>query len=111
MTKVRVNWGPTTDGSPVRLFQVYNTAYRNLHVLAPDERTAIEIAYTANHIHRIWDRKDKSYPHAAEVRNPSNDPRLAYHADLIEIAISQRLRGSVHIDGEKLYVGSQLVGH
>jgi hypothetical protein len=109
MTKVRVNWGPPANEDPVRLYEIYNSASRSLLVLATDRAEAIEMAYTPNHIHFMGDRKDKSYPHAAEVRNPANERRLAYHLALIQLAVARRLRGSVHIDGENLYVGDQLI--
>ena len=109
MVKVRVN-GEAVDGErSVKLFEVFNTAHRSLLVLATDRAESIEMAYRANHIHFIWNRKDISYPHVAEVHNPIIDPKLANHGDLIQVAIARRLRGTVNVDGGHLYVGNQIV--
>jgi hypothetical protein len=109
MTKVGVYWGPAPDERSVKLYDVYNTAHRSLLVLASDRLKAIEIAYAANHIHSIWNRKDKNYPHADEVRNLSSDCRLADSADSIRSAIAQRLQGTVHLESGRMFVGYELV--
>ena len=98
-----------TGETSVKLFEVFNTAHRSLLVLASDKAEAIDVAYGANHLHFVWSRKDKNYPHAAELRSPANERKLAYHLDLIELAIGRRLRGVVRLDGECLYVGHELV--
>ena len=107
MSKVRI--GGAAADQPVKLFSVFNTAHRNLMVLATSRDDAVQIAHGANHVHFIWDRKDKNYPNAAEVCDPHNDRQLAYHVDLLEAAIAQGLRGTVHLDGEHLYVGHCIV--
>ena len=109
MAKVRVNWGPAPKDASVKLFQVWNTSNKGLYVLAPDRKTAESIALTANHIHNVWPRKDPWGLHVAEVHDPANERGLAYHLDLVQAAIKQGLRGSVHLDGEYLRVGDQLI--
>ena len=110
MAKVRINWGAAPEDRPVRLFEVYNTAHRSLLVLAPDRSSAIEIAHSANHIHWIWNRKDISYPHAAEVRDPLRHEDLADCVEPIQAAIAQRLQGTVHREGDHVCVGYQVLG-
>ena len=111
MAKVRVNWGPAPEVVSVKLFQVWNTSNKGLYVLAPDRKTAESVALTANHIHNVWPRKDPWGLHVAEVHGPAHERKLAYHLDLIQAAIEQRLQGTVHLNGADLYVGDQLVRH
>jgi len=104
-----MNWGPAPDDSSVRLYEIYNTAHNSLLVLAIDRSTALKIAYSANHILSVWDRKDRSYPHISEVKVPSSHRKIADRAPAIELAISQRLQGTVHFEGGGLRIGSQVV--
>lgn len=101
--------GPSASESSVQLYEVYNTAHRSLLVLAPDKSTALDIAYNANHTHWILDRKDKSYPHVAEVREPLNQGKLANCGAAIQTAIAERLQGTVHLEGDHVCVGYQIV--
>lgn len=110
MAKVRVSWEPAADDLPVKLFEVYNTAHNGLLVLAVDRSTALDIAYAANHIHFIWSRKDKSYPHVAEVRDPSSHRKLADCAGSVQSAIVQCVQGTVHSEGDHVCIGYEVFG-
>lgn len=105
MAKVRVNWGQTTDGCPVKVFVVYNTAHNGLYVLAPDREAAMSIAYTANHIHNVGFRKDTNYPHVAEEREPFSGKL----ADSVRRAIAQRIQGTIHLHDDYIAVGHEAI--
>lgn len=104
--KVRVNWGQLGDGRAAKLWAAYNSNHNSLYVLAPDRSTALEIAYGANHIHRMWDRKDKSYPHAEEIEKPWGRD-LEDHWNLIEVAMMRGEQGTVHFDDGQLLIGNK----
>ena len=107
MAKVPV--GPIYSKEPVRLYEVYNTAHRSLPVLALDERAATEIAYAANHVHNLgFFRKDRNYPHVAEVKRPLRG-KFAECSQAIQEAIARRLQGTVRLNGGGITVGNELI--
>jgi hypothetical protein len=95
--------------TPLKLYQIYNTSHRSLLVLASDARNATDTAYAANHLHYMWQRKDRSYPNVSEVKAPYDD-KLAACWKAIEVAISKRLTGVVHLDDGYIRVGGEKVG-
>ena len=105
MSKVRIRWETAAEENSVKLFEVYNTAHRSLLVLAADRATALKIAYNANHIHFISGRKDRAYPHVAEVRTPSTYRELANCGASLDAAIAQRMQGTLHPEGDYVCVG------
>jgi hypothetical protein len=108
MAKARLNWGPTDEYCSVRLFVVHNTAHRSLYVLSRDERTAMSVAYAANHVYSPEIKYADGYSRSVyEILSPSGYG-LADHWSLIREAIAQRLEGTVHIEDDDICVGSQL---
>lgn len=107
MPKVRVNWGQCVDGSPVKLFVVYNTSHNDLYVLARDKDIAMSIAYTANHIYGTEVKHAPTYSRSVyEVTNP-NACNLSSHWSLIQQAIAQRVEGTVHFEGDRFSIGDE----
>ena len=109
MAKVRVNWGRLPHGSEVKVYCVRNTAHNSLYVLAKDERAAMSIAYTANHIYDPTPTMGGDYSRLAfEVRDPHND-KLTEHWDSITRAVDERLQGTLHFDDGKLAIGDEVI--
>jgi hypothetical protein len=109
MAKVRVNWGSLESGCSVKLFKVYNTAHRSLLVLARDEKEAMSVAYTANHIYSPYPKTAESYSRMAyEVRCPTSEVPQS-HWPLVQLAIERRLQGTVHIEDRHLAVGYEVI--
>lgn len=106
--KCKINLGVAHPDQTVKLFSVYNTSHNSLYVLAPDLKVAMSIAHSANHIHGIFDRKDRSYPHGQEVRAPFGEEMKALWG-LVELAITRRLQGTVHFDGGQVCVGKEVI--
>jgi len=107
MAKVRVNWGPAPEDCSVSLFAVYNTAHRSLYVLARDWRTAMSVAYTANHVYDPSPKMAETYGrHVEEVKGPYSSELLA-HWKSIEQAIARRVEGTVHFEGDHISVGTE----
>lgn len=103
MAKVAVNWG-STDDCPVKLFDVTNTSFISLYVLARDEKTAMSIAHTANHIYDPAPiSADQYFRNAREIKGP-----FSGRFEPLERAISQRIEGTVHFENGLLYIGSQV---
>ena len=108
MAKVRVNWGAADGDAPVAVFAVYNTSHKVLYVLARDRSEAMSIAQTANHVYGT-----------AEFIGTDNDrfadevtfiPRMFEHQiEMIEAARMLRVRGTLHVDGDTLSIGSKQV--
>ena len=109
MSKVRVNRGRLAEDCSVRLYGVYNTSHNNLYVLAPDEATAMSIAYSANHIysppHKIADNYSRM---AYEVRG-ALPAKLRAHQDSIKFAIAQRMQGTIHFENGQVTVGHEVI--
>ena len=108
MAKVRVNWGPTEDDCPTKLFIVYNTAHNSLYVLARDDKTAMSVAYTANHVYSPTPKIADTYSRSVyEVRTADRD--LPNHWGTIQKAIARRLEGSVHFEGDSVSIGYEVI--
>ena len=108
MAKVRVNWGPAPEGCSVNLFDVINTSSNRLLVLARDGQTAMRVAHTANHVYDPKVTMATYYSRRAE-KAVRPFPRSPHFENLIQIAMARRLEGTVHCDGDKLFVGEQLI--
>ncbi|OWR01421.1 hypothetical protein [Sphingopyxis witflariensis] len=106
--KCRIGLGAADPNQTVKLFAVYNTSHNSLYVLAPDLKAAMSIAHSANHIHGVFDRKDRTYPHGQEVRAPFGE-QMAASWGLVELAIERRLQGTVHFDGAEVWVGKEVI--
>lgn len=104
MVKVRVNWGPLEEGRSVKLFVVYNTAHNRLYVLAQNEKEAMNIAYTANHVYFPQQKYAETYSRAAyEVLDPPCE--LSNHWNAIQHAMDKRVQGTIHLEGDHIAVG------
>ncbi|MGQ0590276.1 MAG: hypothetical protein ACT4N8_12225 [Sphingosinicella sp.] len=108
MTKCRVNWGRSEDGEAVRLWEIYNTSFNNLFVLAKDRNEALSIAHAAGHIYyttnTLFDQGRRAY----EVTGPSSNMSNS-HWDMVQLAINRRVQGTVHFDGEQVAVGREVI--
>jgi hypothetical protein len=108
MAKVRVNWGPLTEGS-VRLYGIHNTSHRCLYVLAGNERAAMSIACTANHIYSPEQKIALNYSRLShEVHEPTT-AELRNHWTAIQCAIARRLQGTVHFDAGETFIGYEAI--
>ena len=108
MAKVRVNWGASEVEEQVSVFGVYNTAHKCLYVLARDSNEAMSIACTANHIYGTTPIIADDYGrHAFQVKQL---PKILLPFEAaIAVAVSMRLRGTLHIDRQRLALGSEVI--
>jgi hypothetical protein len=69
----------------------------------------MSIAYTANHVYDPSPLIAETYSrHVEEIRNPLSE-MLKRHWKAIELAISDRLQGTVHLEGDEMSVGYYVV--
>jgi hypothetical protein len=110
MAKVRVNWGQADEHCSVRVFAVHNTAHNCLYVLAPDPKTAMSIAYTANHVYDPTPKIALGYSRSVyEVTSPYKG-ELQANWDMIQQATNRRLQGTLHFEDGGVCVGDEFVG-
>lgn len=107
MTKVHVYWEAAEVGQ-VSVFGIYNTSHNCLYVLARDADEAMNIAYTANHVYGtmpiIWSDYGR---HAFKVQCLPSE--LDAFSEAIDQALSKRLRGTLHVDGDVLKLGNLVI--
>lgn len=110
MAKVRVNWGAAPAEHEIKLFAVYNTAHNSIYVLARDERTAMQIAHTANHIYDTAVKHTDNYGRGCYAVPDGLRSKLSTHWHKVERAISRRLEGTLHIDDDgQVAVGDEVI--
>ena len=109
MSKVRVNRGRLAEDCPVKLYGVYNTSHNSLYVLAPDEATAMSIAYSANHIYSPTSKIAASYSRIAYEVRGSLPTKLRAHQDSIKLAIARRVQGTIHFEDGQVTVGHEVI--
>ena len=109
MVKVRVNWGAATEDRTVKLFEVFNTSHNRLYVLAPDRRTAMLIAHTANHVYDPSEKIALDYSRTVNEVKSACQSELLEHWKCIQKAIARRLQGTIHFDEGRLSIGDEIV--
>jgi hypothetical protein len=117
MVKMRVNWGRAPENSSTNLFVVTNTSFNDLFVLARGHDVAMQIAYTANHIHGSQEiHKDYYFRNARKISSPNAihargfsktfpEQNLDDYLELIQTAIYSNVEGSIHCKDGKIYIG------
>ena len=109
MAKCRVNWGAVPEGSSVSVFEVTNTSMKHLFVIAENEKSAMAIAHTANHVFGTHEIHEDNYFRAAHGVNALENNTLLPFSDAIELAIARRLQGTLHFDNAQLSVGNEVI--
>ena len=109
MTKCRANWGALPEGSAVSIFDVINTAFKHLYVIAPDEKTAMAVACSANHVLGTHEIHEDHYFRAPHKVDPADDKNLQPHQNAIQLAMARRLQGTLHFDRGRLFVGDEVI--
>jgi hypothetical protein len=110
MTKVPANWGELPEGSAVSVFDVLNTNFNHLYVLAADKKSAMAVACSANHILDTREIHEDYYFRAADEVDLTKDKNLQPFTAAIQQAIARRLQGTLRFSGDQLFVGDELIG-
>jgi hypothetical protein len=106
-SKVRVNWGGLPEGRSVSMHVIWNSAFQRLYVLAENEKTALQIANVANHIHYMdggFSKDVACFKGRLESFPGYTDARVE-----LDIAVARRLQGTLHLDGGKLAIGDEVI--
>jgi hypothetical protein len=109
MVKVRANWGSLPEGSTVSVFDVVNTGFKHLYVIAQDERTAMAVARSANHVLGQGEIHEDYYFRAARKIDPEQDRNLQPFSQGIRLAAARRLQGTLHIDDGQVWAGDEVI--
>jgi hypothetical protein len=108
MAKVRVNWGRRADEGLVHLYEVTNTSFNKLYVLAHDEQRAMAIAHSANHIYSPEPISDDHYfRNVKEIKSPIPS-ELVVCKNSIDRAISERVEGTIHLENNQFSIGGEV---
>ena len=110
MVKCRVNRGPLPEGLTVAIFQVVNTAFKHIYVIAEDEKSAMGVAWAANHVHGNHEIHEDYYFRAAHKVNLDKDKNLQKFSVALELAMDRRLVGTLHFDDDRVWVGEEVIG-
>jgi hypothetical protein len=109
MVKCRANWGALPEGSTVSIFDVVNTAFKHLYVIAQDEKSAMAVASSANHVLGTDEIHGDYYFRAAEKVDPTQEKNLRQFAEAINLAMARRLQGTLHFDDGQVSVGDEVI--
>ena len=108
--KVGVNLGPAQKEDAVRVFQVKNTSWKYLYVLALDEQEALSIAWTAGHIYTsIQDsvfKENRRY--ADEVKSPIINSDLERLWSCVCAARARGVRGTLEFRNDHVLIGAEM---
>jgi hypothetical protein len=103
------NWGELPFGNSVYVFNEINTARRSLFVLAKDKETAMAVACSSGHTRGTATLLRDYYSRNVWLVEPKSDKHLRNHLEQLERASSRRLQGTIHIMGDMLKIGNEII--
>ena len=107
MSKVSVNWGRLPADKTVNLYIVKNTSRKYLYILSENEKTALSIAWSANHIYSTI--TDHLSDNGRSVWVVSDRPKdLVAHWNYIQQAIAERVQGTIELYTDSINVGDEV---
>ena len=109
MAKCRVDWGPAADDADVKLFRVSNTSHNSLLVLAVDEKEAMSMAQSANHVYGTQTIHALNYDRMCSPATAWDMRGKEHLARLIDQAVKDRRRITVEFDGDAVWLGNDHV--
>lgn len=108
MAKVRVNWGVLEEGS-VQLHEVRNRSGNVMLVLAKNAQGALNVACAANHIYDASTKIGEPFSRMADVVGAPWGEEMAKYWDLMQIAMSRNMQGTVHFEDGGVSIGYESV--
>jgi len=103
------NWGELPVGESVTVFDVINTQFRHLFVIAKDAQTAMSVAQSSGHIRGTEEIHNDYYFRSPTPIDFASHQQLGEHADAIQVALNRRLQGTLHLIDGQVVVGNEVI--
>ena len=109
MGKVWANWGSLPEGESVAVYDVINTNFKHVFVVAKDAQTAMSVAQSSGHTRGVEEIHNDYYFRTATLIDFETHKKLREYSSIIKIVLNRRLQGTLHVIECQVLVGNEVI--